>query len=209
MSWFQLKPKITKDLDELTQAYNEKYGHFDYTQDSRSLDASFERTLLEAVGDISNLNVLVCGSNSGYEIKILSPLFPSAKFTAVDISTEALDQISGITTVHADMQKLPFTDKSFDMYLNCRAIHSSDVNMESAVREAIRVAKGRIVLSISNGYKIDNKIVNGMYDYDLKDIDPAKPNNVVVMLKKILEEGNYDIKESASDAEIFLVANPR
>lgn len=207
MAWYQLKPKATHNFEELTQTYDEKYGNYDYGSDSRSLDRSFKEIFLKSVGDMSDLNVLVCGANSGYEVDILSGLFPSAKFTAVDISSEALSKIpENIKAVHSNMESLPFEDKQFDLYINCRAIHSSDVDMGKAIDEAVRVTKGHIVISVSNGYVIENNIVNGMYDYGSEKIDEEKPVKVTGQIKDLFKERNYFTIEYSSEAEIFLVA---
>ncbi len=207
MFWYQLKPKTTHDFDELTDTYNSKYGNYDYGLDSRSLDKTFEYTFIKTVGDISDKKVLICGANSGYEINILSKLFPSSKITAVDISDEALSKISdGFNKVHANMEELPFKDKSFDVYINCRAIHSSDVDMDKALYEAIRVTKDNIVISVSNGYMVDGKIVNGMYDYDLGKIDIDTPLKVVGKIKETFKKNNYFTIDYSSEAEIFIVA---
>lgn len=212
MAWWHRKPKITKDFEELTQTYNEKYGNHDYNTDSRSLDSSFKKTLLDLVGDLRDQNVLVCGSNSGYEVRILSEQFPDSRFTAVDISTDALKKLltefPNVSCVHASMESLPFNDKEFDAYLNCRAIHSTDVNTEVAVTEAMRVTKGRLILSVSNGYRVEDKIVNGMYDYDSEKIDEHKPIQVMNKLKEVLAKNNYLLSELSSEAELFLVAVP-
>ncbi len=212
MKWYQQKPKETKDFKELTETYNQKYGSYDYAQDSRSLDITFEETLIQSVGDLSRLNVLVCGSNSGYEIGVLSKLFPSAKFTAVDISSEALSRLaktySFATCIHASMETLPFRDKEFDLYINCRAIHSTDTDMNKAVSEAIRVTKGKVVLSVSNGYRVDSRIVKGMYDYDTQKIDEEKSQIILNSLKAIFIERKYKVEEVSSDAELFLILTP-
>ncbi len=209
MDWYKLKPKITKDFEELTKTYNQKYGLFDYAVDSRSLDTTFEKNLLQSVGNLSGLSVLVCGSNSGYEISILSKIFPNAKFTAVDISSKALSTLAEtypfVTCIHANMEVLPFKDKEFDIYLNCRAIHSTDVDIEKASIEATRVTKGKIILSISNGYRVDDHIVKGMYDYDSQKIEEEKPRLVSESLGKLFIKNGYRVEEISSEAEIFLL----
>lgn len=212
MNWYKLKPKITKNFEELTKTYNQKYGSFDYVEDSRSLDTSFEKVLIQSAGNLSGMNVLVCGSNSGYEIGILSKKFPTAKFTAVDIASEALSMLAKtypfVTCIHANMEELPFKDKEFDVYLNCRAIHSTDVDIEKASIEAIRVTKEKIVLSISNGYRVDNHIVKGMYDYDSQKIEEEKPRMVSESLGKLFTKNGYRVEEISSEAEIFLILTP-
>ena len=154
---------------------------------------------------------MVCGANSGYEVRILSKKFPDSRFTAVDISTDALKkfltEFPNVSCVHASMESLPFKDKEFDTYLNCRAIHSTDVNTEVAVNEAMRVTKGRIILSVSNGYNVEGKIINGMYDYDTEKIDIDKPNETLNGLKEIFQD-KYNLFEASSEAELFLIATP-
>lgn len=212
MKWYQQKPKQTKNFDELTKAYNQKYGTFDYAEDSRSLDTTFEKTLNQSVGDLSGLSVLVCGSNSGYEIGILSKVFPGTKFTAVDISSEALSMLAKtypfVTCIHANMEALPFGDKEFDLYINCRAIHSTDVDMEKAVSEAIRVTKEKIVLSVSNGYRLDDRIVKGMYDYETQKIQEEKSQVILNSVKMIFIGKKNKVEELSSDAELFLILTP-
>lgn len=210
MAWYQVKPKTNGDLKELTKSYNDKYGNYDYTQDSRSADRKFGEGLRYCFGNVDGLNVLVCGANSGYEIEFLSQYYPATKFTAVDISDEALNRLSvkfpEVKIVHANMESLPFEDKSFDIYINCRAIHSSDVDISKSVDEALRVTKERVVISVSNGYIVDGVIQNGMYDYDLGEIDPKKSQAVAEKIKSILIKKGLQVGECSSDAEIFLVS---
>ena len=97
-------------------------------------------------------------------------------------------------------------DKEFDAYLNCRAIHSSNVDIEETLREAMRVTRGRIIISIANGYLVDGKIIHGMFDYDLSKIDPIKSWGVKEKVKYFLRNKKNTIKEYSSMAEFFVVA---
>lgn len=213
-SWYHKKPNQVKDFKGSTKAYNKKYGDYDYSADSRSLDKRFAETLLKSVGNISYRDVLVCGANNGYEIKILQASSPSTKFVAVDISDKALRRLSArfpeVKCVHASMEKLPFQDKQFDTYLNCRAIHSSDVDVAVAVDEAVRVTKGKIVISVANGYIFGGQLVNGMYDYEVNRIDTKKPKVVMEQLKVIFNRyKKYKLSELTSEGEMFLIATPK
>lgn len=213
-SWYQKKPVQVKNFQELTKTYNKKYGNYNYATDSRALDKKFVDTILKSVGNVSNSNMLVCGANNGYEIKIINTSFPSARFFAVDIADEALQRISAalseVQCVHANMEKLPFKDKQFDVYLNCRAIHSSDVNIKNAVNEAIRVTKGKIIISIANGYVFGGQLVNGMYDYKASRIDTEKPKIILKQIKEMFNRQNkYRLTELSSEAELFLIATPK
>lgn len=213
-SWYHKKPEEVKKFELLTKTYNEKYGNYDYQADARALDKKFAPTLLESVGSITDQNVLICGANRGYEIKVLGASFPSARFTALDISNEALDRLKkdfpSVKCIHANMEKLPFKDKQFDTYLNCRAIHSSNVNIKTALNEAIRVTKGKIIISISNGYVFGGQLVRGMYDYQKNKIDTEKPEKIKISLKEVLKNfSHYKITEKISEGEIFLIATPK
>lgn len=213
MEWFRKRPHSTRDFLAQTETYNEKYGEYDYTKDARTVDNLFESTLLAAVGNIANANVVVAGSNSGYEIASLSGHYPTASFTAVDIADKALEKISknlpSVAVQHADMEHLPFQDKEFDMYLNCRAIHSSNVDMEAALEEAIRVTRGRIIISVANGYLVKGQIVKGMYDYEKKEIDPQRSRQTAQALKILFEQKGFKVSESESNAELFLTADKK
>lgn len=211
MAWFHLRPKKAKNFAERVASNNEKYGNYDYANDSRVLDATFEKTFVAMLGDISVAKVIVVGSNSGYELNVLRSRFPAVSLVATDISNKALEKISeslpAVLTTHADMERLPFEDKQFDAYVNCRAIQSSNVDMEKAIREAVRVTRGRILISVPNGYLVEGKIVNGLYNYDNEQIDEQEPYRIVESLKKSLEKRGYSVDTKASKAEIFLVAN--
>ncbi len=210
MKWYYKKTIKTKDINLLTDIYNDKYGNYDYSDDSRHLDFKFEDKLIESVGDLSNLNILVCGSNSGYEIGILLEYYPSANFTALDISSDALNKLKKhlpqVKCIHGNMEKISILDKSYDVYINCRAIHSTNVDIQKSLEEAVRITKGRIVISIANGYLVDGKIVNGMFDYNTNLIDKNKSFLVKETVKNLLSGNNYKIEESSSIAELFIIA---
>ncbi len=204
MNWYETKPKKTNNFTELTKTYDIKYGDYDYSKDSRAKDATFERTLLAAMGNLAGKCVLVCGSNSGHEIRLLRKRYPAARFVAVDISLKALMKLPPeVSRVHASMDDLPFKDAAFDAYLSCRSIQSSGVDLKRAVSEAKRVTKGKIVVSVPNGYLVKGKIVNGLYNYKTKQIETRDSEGVAATLKKLLSAK----KEVRSEAEIFLTAN--
>lgn len=201
--WYTKQPKKTRDFVALTKTYNEKYGNYDYSRDSRVKDRNFARTLVKAAGNLAGKRVLVCGANSGNEITILQKKFPSARFVAVDIASEALSKLpANVSRVHASMDDLPFKDAAFNVYINCRSIQSSGVNLAKAVREAGRVTKGKIVITIPNGYLVNDSIVNGMYDYTKRAVVSSKPYAFAARIKSMLEVKH----ELQSKAELFLIA---
>lgn len=145
-NWFEKKPETTKDKKILSETYNQKYGHYDYSQDSRVVDESFLKIFENSFSNDEFKNVIVCGANSGYEVNIIKKIRPEVKITAVDISDVSLDQarshFSDVEFLHEDLENLhTIPSKAFDIYICLRAIHSSNVDIEKAVREAIRITK--------------------------------------------------------------------
>lgn len=213
-NWFEKKPIITKDKKILSETYNQKYGNYDYSQDSRIVDESFLKIFEDSFSNDKFDNVIICGANSGYEINIVKKLKPEVKITAVDISDVSLEQarshFSDVEFLHEDLENLnTIESKKFDLYICLRAIHSSNVDIEKAVSEAVRITKNKIIISISNGYLIDGKLVKGMYDYETGAIDKEKPyilrDQISVLFDKL--GWNKNIKES--EAEILIITTPK
>ena len=212
-NWFEIEPIKTKDKKTLSETYNEKYGHYDYSQDSRTVDESFLKIFEDSFSNDEVKKVLICGANSGYEVNIVKKLKPSAKITAVDISDISLNELhshfSDVNFLHEDLENLSTIEsKEFDLYICLRAIHSSNVDIAKAINEATRITKDKIVISISNGYIVDGKLVNGMYDYVTKKIDSDKPFAVRDQVSLLLKNNGWETSIKESEAEIFIIGTP-
>ncbi|MFZ2522754.1 MAG: methyltransferase domain-containing protein [Minisyncoccia bacterium] len=211
--WFERKPPKTKDKNILSEAYNTKYGNYDYTQDSRSVDKTFLDIFTNSISADDFENVVICGANSGYEVDILQKIKPSVKITAVDISNVSLQKLHthfpDVNFLHEDLENLKgIKSKAFDLYISLRAVHSSNIDVDKAIKEAVRITKNKIVISVSNGYVIDGQLVKGMYDYDTETINSEKPLVVRDKISKLLNELDWETISQESDAEIFIVAKP-
>lgn len=211
--WFEKKPVATKAKETLSETYNHKYGHYDYSQDSRVLDKSFLKTFEDSFSEDAHKNAIVCGANSGYEINIIKNIKPKIIITAVDISDISLKQLHAnfpdVELLHEDLENLSALDsKSFGMYICLRAIHSSNIDITKAINEAVRVTRNKIILSISNGYLINGELVKGMYDYETKTIDPKKPFMIRDTIFNLLNDLGWKTEMKESEAEIFIVAVP-
>lgn len=209
-NWFKVKPPQTKNKEILSEAYNSKYGDYDYGNDSRVLDKHFLDTFLKVIGTDFK-NVIVCGANSGYEVEIIEKVKPEADITAVDISNTSLEKLHStfhkVKFLHEDLENLTMVEsKSFDLYVCLRAIHSTNINIKNAVNEAARITKAKIILSISNGYIVEGELVKGMYDYDKDFIDPIKPYSIKDEIIGYLSELGWTTEIIESDAEIFIIA---
>ena len=89
-----------------------------------------------------------------------------------------------------------------------RSIHSSNINLEKALTESLRVTaeNGTLIYSVSNGYLIDGKLVKGMYDYPLKEIEDKKPYIITEKIKHFLKSKNIKIEVVEIPSEIIIIA---
>ncbi len=211
-NWFENKPMLTKNKDLLSETYNQKYGDYDYSKDSRVLDKKFDSIFSDLIKNTDFENVIICGSNSGFESEIILKLKPNSKITAVDISNISLDKLHKrfpeINILHDDLENLEVVDsQGYDLYVCLRAIHSTNINILNAVKEAVRITKKKIIISVSNGYIVDGKLVNGMFDYEKGIIDPQKPFVISTEIVEHLKDFGWNSEVIESDAEIFIVSS--
>ncbi len=204
--------KILKgtEAEKLQQAFDIKYGHYDYSEDLRTIvEKEFENTFNTLVNKIPDgSRVLLCGANSGFEVGYLGGLH----VTALDISYKALRKLREkypyVKTVHADMNYLPFEEDSFDAYINLRSIQSHGVDLDKALIEARRVLKkeAQIIISIPNGYIHNSKTINGMWDSEQQKIDNTMPQKIADQVKDKLSELNFkNINNLEITSEIIIV----
>lgn len=207
--WFNLNPEryLSKEL-----GLNKKYGQYDYSQDARK---KYEKDVIGLVEGLTKKGkidkVVLVGSNDGREATYFSR--PEACFFGVDLAKGALQKIQkGVVPIYADAEHLPFIDNYFDAYMALRAIYSNHTDLRSCLLEARRVLKnqGTAIISIPNGYLIDGKIHNGMYNYNKKIIDTALPYNLSKKTKKLLTTlGFKNIREKVFLGEIFISAQKK
>lgn len=212
-NWFEIKPIKTKDKEILSKTYNQKYGHYDYSKDSRSVDKTFLKIFDNSFSSENFENVVICGANSGYEVDIIQKSKPQVKITAVDISDISLQQLHqhfpNVDFLHENLESLNvIKSKQFDLYICLRAIHSTNVDIEKALKEAIRITKNKIILSVSNGYIVDGKLVKGMYDYETKTINSERSFVIRDEICALLNSLSWKTTTQESDAEIFIISEP-
>ena len=207
--WWHIKTPSTKDLSVLTSVYNEKYGKKHNGLDLRLHDNTFPTEFTSILNQFKNTKkILVVGANDGYEITFIKKVLPHAKITALDVSTIALEKLKNafkeVEVVHQDMENTNFKDKEFDLYISCRSINSTNVNVDRATEEALRISKN-IVVSVSNGYLIDGKIQKGLFDYETMEFDLDSPLRMKNSIIKKIQDQPFDISEYECSSEIFIV----
>lgn len=207
--WYYIETPKTKNIGVLTRIYNKKYGDYN-VHDLRLYDLSFANTFTKLLYKFKDVKkILVVGANNGYEINFIRAIIPNAKIVALDISTRALKKLQrefpNIETIHADMEILPCPNNEFDLYISCRAINSTNVAIPIAISEAVRVSKN-VLISISNGYLIEDQVQKGMFDYDKKIFDIKLPWKKVKEVKLQFKKLGLRSFQRKSTSEIFIAA---
>lgn len=225
MNWFEISvEKLREALSNIPEgekdsiAMDLKYGNYDYSQDARSaISTTFSKTFTGIVSDLLDdktqpiTEVLVAGANSGYEVPFLGGL----NVTALDISFKALQKLRNrfpyVKVVQGNVNKLPFEDATYDLYISMRTLHSKFVDINIALEEALRVLKpeGSLILSVSNGYLLNGQIQKGMYVSKTKQFDTKLPHIWVDKIVTFLKQKNFVCILSEIDSEIIIVARRR
>jgi phospholipid N-methyltransferase len=209
-NWWEYE--ISKSImnADFVKEYNSKYGDYDYSKDARAYDDSFNILFSQILIHYNNSKkIIITGANSGIEIEVIKSVIPNAKIYALDISSDALGKLSrsypDVVAIHGNLEDLSiFSDNYFDLYISCRAIHSSNVNLKRALTEAIRVSKN-IFISIANGYLTESGVQKGLYDYREKDFNTSLPYEISSDVKNILQNNNFkNIYQDECTSEVII-----
>ena len=161
---YNLEPMMAEHLinNILSEAFDEKYASYNYTNDARSLDLNWKDNFFFVYNKLfdSPLNdkvIVDVGVGSGNEAKIL--FSNCQKITFVDIAPNGLKKIKrefpNSHCVLSRAEKLTLlSDDSYDLYVSLRTYNSSFFDIKKAISEANRVLKSNagIIISIANGF---------------------------------------------------------
>ncbi len=206
----KIVPGDTKQ-DKLINAFDIKYGDYDYSDDLRAVSHDELHTILaKTIESIEtpkqNIRILIGGANNGYEVQF----FHGCEITAIDLSKRALRKLNEkypfVHTKVMNINSLEFSDSCFDVYCCLRSFQSYGVNLEKAISESIRVVKnkGVCIYSLPNGYIVNGSIQRGMYDPSRKIYNQDLPNLQVKEITSYLDNTNctYEVQETQSEIVI-------
>jgi len=202
--WFLTNPIKSKNI---ISGLNKKYGNFDFKKSSRIL---YEKSFKEFLSrfNVSTKKVILVGGNDGHEAEYL--LGKPSEVFVVDLAKDALKKVKGknIYPIFSSAEELPFLNNYFDFYFAFRTLFSKHIDLDISLEEAKRVVRagGTIVVSIPNGFLVDDEIANGMFDYDKNEIDkelPFKMLESAFSLFKKLKFKNVQKKELPGEILLF------
>jgi len=203
----------------IAEAFNSKYGAYNYSDDTRSLDSTwkecftsfYERRFKKPLTANCILNV---GVGSGQEASIL--FSHCTCITFVDIAQAGLERVrkempdSHIIVSSAD-DLSSIADDSYDLYVSLRTYNSSFFDIKGAISEAHRVLKANaaIIVSIANGFLYPEKhcIIPGLIIPGTEFVDIYRGMDTAKLLcAELLCAGFKDIQISPTNTEIFVSA---
>ena len=203
----------------LSEAFDAKYGSYDYTYDARSANLNWIDDFMSvyrrssSTNPLSSANIVNVGVGAGREAVTLFPDCPRVTF--VDIAERGLENISGlipssrrIVSSADDLSAL--SADSYDLYVSLRTYNSSFFDTSTAASEAHRVLKpgGTIIISVANGFlytERENYVVPGLIlpgtDFvDLyRGVDTAR-----LICAELGGVGFKDIRMTPANTEIYL-----
>ncbi len=203
----------------IAEAFNSKYGTYNYSDDTRSLDSKwkecftsfYEKRFKKSLTANCIINV---GVGNGQEALLL--FSRCTRITFVDIAQAGLERVqkqipeSNIIVSSAD-DLSSIMDDSYDLYVSLRTYNSSFFNRKGAISEAHRVLKSNaaIIVSIANGFLYPEKhcvipglIIPGTEFVDIyRGMDTAK-----LLCIELLHAGFKDIEIFPTNTEIFASA---
>ena len=203
----------------LAEAFNIKYGAYDYSDDTRSLDLAWKDRFMSfytrtAERPLHTNYILSVGVGSGNEAIAL--FSDCTHITFVDIAKEGLEKIkrhiplSNIIVGSAD-DLSPIPDNSYDLYVSLRTFNSSFFNIAEAVSEARRVLRPHaiIIASVANGFLCPERccIIPGLILPGTEFVDIYRGLDTIKRIRaEFLRNGFVIIQLLLTNTEIYLSA---
>lgn len=117
----------------------------------RRLTARLCDTISVLAEQYQNVRILDAGCGEGFVATLIRERLPDAEFLGIDFSEEALEvakrNVQYIDFLKADIYKLPFKQKCFDIVL-CSEVLEHLEKPDDAVRELMRVSRGHILITV-------------------------------------------------------------
>lgn len=205
--------------DVIAAAFNKKYGTYQYSNDTRSLDVEwkmkFQKIFSQTVNRKIEDNVIVdVGVGGGYEA--ISLFSECENITFVDVAADGLLQVKNnipsAKIVKASADNLVTVESGCcDVYISLRTYNSSFFDISKAVTEAKRIIRnhGFIIISVANGFLCAERgcIIPGLLIPGTEFVDIYRGMDTTKKIKKeYVHVGFKDIRLYPTDTEIYLLA---
>lgn len=205
--------------EAISEAFNKKYGTYQYSNDTRSLDAEwkqkFEEFFYMTVNrKIEDNTIIDVGVGGGHEATSL--FLGCDNITFVDVAIDGLlqvqNRIPSARIVNASADNLDVVESDcYDVYISLRTYNSSFFDIAKAVTEAKRILKNNasIIISVANGFLCSERgcIIPGLLIPGTEFVDIYRGMDTTKMIKKeYIHAGFKDIRLCPTNTEIYLSA---
>lgn len=205
--------------EALSDAFNKKYGSYQYTDDTRSLDTEWQQKFenvysTTARHKIEDSTVIDVGVGGGHEA---SCLFSKCKnITFVDVAIDGLMQVKNnipsAKIVNASADNLNVIENDYyDLYISLRTYNSSFFDIAKAIMEARRILKNdaSIIVSVANGFLCPERecIIPGLLIPGTEFVDIYRGIDTTKLIKTAyIHAGFKNIQLCPTNTEIYLSA---
>jgi len=210
---------ISAISNAVAEAFNSKYGAYNYSNDTRSLDLNWKENFKSfykrsSVKPISTTKILNVGVGSGHEAIAL--FSNCTRVTYVDIAKGGSEKIkeqipvSNIIVSNAvDLSSIP--DNSYELYVSLRTYNSSFFDVKKALSEACRVLKSNaaIIISVANGFLCpeQNCIISGLIIPGTEFVDIYRGMDTIKLINtEFMKAGFKNIQIYPTNTEIYISA---
>lgn len=207
-------------VDEaISAAFNKKYGTYQYSNDTRSLDADWKQKFekffyMNVDRKIEDNAIIDVGVGGGHEA---CSLFSECEnITFVDVAIDGLlhvkNSIPSARIVNASADNLVVVENNYyDVYISLRTYNSSFFDIAKAITEARRILKNNasIIISVANGFLCAERecIIPGLLIPGTEFVDIYRGMDTTKLIKKeYIHAGFKDIRLYPTDTEIYLLA---
>jgi Methylase involved in ubiquinone/menaquinone biosynthesis len=210
--------EVIRDVrNAISEAFNDKYATYNYSDDTRSLDLNWKETFMafykrSSARPMSDINILNVGVGSGHEARALFSNCTSITFA--DIAQDGLQkiktQIPASKTIVTSADNLSsINDRSQDLYVSLRTYNSSFFDINKAISEAHRVLKSSavIIVSVANGFLCSElrSIIPGLLIPGTEFVDIYRGiGTIKEMYTEFLKAGFKNIQIFPTNTEIYL-----
>jgi SAM-dependent methyltransferase len=205
--------------DALSEAFDAKYGAYDYAYDARAANATWSDDFMtvyrsSSARSLRSVNVVNVGVGAGREAEAL--FSDCRQITFVDIAERGLASIRGripssrtVVSSAEDLSALP--DDSYDLYVSLRTYNSSFFDTSAAASEARRVLKpgAVIIVSVANGFLYTRRgcVVPGLIIPGTDFVDLYRGMETADLIGAELGSAGFtDLRMFSTSTEIYLSA---